>query len=61
LVRWREASAEQPEDADRPVTHWTPSEPAAEAVQRILAFIDYFNQTMAKSFKWTYSGRPLTV
>jgi len=29
--------------------------------QRILAFIDYFNQTMAKPFKWTYSGRPLTV
>jgi DDE superfamily endonuclease len=29
--------------------------------QRILAFIDYFNQTMAKPFKWTYTGRPLTV
>ena len=28
---------------------------------RILAFIDYFNQTMAKPFKWTYAGRPLTV
>jgi transposase len=24
---------------------------------RILAFIDYFNRTMAKPFKWTYSGR----
>jgi hypothetical protein len=24
-----------------------------------LAFIDYFNQTMAKPFKWTYAGRPL--
>ena len=27
----------------------------------ILAFIAYFNQTMAKPFKWTYKGRPLTV
>ncbi len=23
--------------------------------------ITYFNQTMAKPFKWTYTGRPLTV
>ena len=29
--------------------------------ERILAFIDYFNRTMAKPFKWTYAGRPLTV
>ena len=29
--------------------------------QRILDFIDYFNKTMAKPFKWTYTGRPLTV
>jgi hypothetical protein len=29
--------------------------------ERILAFITYFNQTMAKPFKWTYKGRPLTV
>jgi transposase len=29
--------------------------------QRILDFIDYFNQTLAKPFKWTYKGRPLTV
>lgn len=28
--------------------------------QRIWAFIAYFNQTMAKPFKWTYKGRPLT-
>jgi hypothetical protein len=26
---------------------------------RILAFIDYFNRTRAKPFKWTYTGRPL--
>ena len=30
-----------------------------ELRERILAFIDYFNKTMAKSFKWTYAGRPL--
>lgn len=29
--------------------------------QRILAFIEYFNRTMAKPFKWTYQGRPLKV
>jgi len=29
--------------------------------ERILAFIGYFNTTMAKPFKWTYTGRPLTV
>ena len=29
--------------------------------ERILAFIAYFNRPMAKPFKWTYTGRPLTV
>jgi len=29
--------------------------------QRILAFIEYFNKTLAKPFKWTYTGRALTV
>lgn len=29
--------------------------------ERTVAFIDYFNKTMAKPFKWTYTGRPLTV
>jgi len=28
---------------------------------KVFAFIDYYNQTMAKPFKWTYKGRPLTV
>ncbi len=28
---------------------------------RILEFIDYFNRTMAKPFKWTYKGKPLTA
>ena len=32
-----------------------------ELRQRILDFIDYFNRTMAKPFKWTYAGRPLTA
>ncbi len=26
---------------------------------QILAFIDYFNRTLAKPFRWTYTGRPL--
>ncbi len=29
--------------------------------ERLLKFIDYFNKTAAKPFKWTYTGRPLTV
>lgn len=29
--------------------------------QRLLSFISYFNQTMAKPFKWTYQGRPLVA
>lgn len=32
-----------------------------ELRERILAFIDYFNRTMAKPFKWTYAGRPLVA
>ncbi|MCP4410518.1 MAG: IS630 family transposase [Gammaproteobacteria bacterium] len=28
---------------------------------KILAFIDYFNKTMAKPFKWTYQGKVLTA
>jgi hypothetical protein len=28
---------------------------------RILNFIDYFNQTMAKPFKWTYKGKVLAI
>jgi transposase len=32
-----------------------------ELQERILAFIVYFNRTMAKPFRWTYTGRPLAV
>jgi transposase len=32
-----------------------------ELHQRILEFIEYFNRTMAKPFKWTYKGRPLQI
>jgi len=32
-----------------------------ELRQRILEFIEYFNRTLAKPFKWTYKGRPLMV
>jgi len=30
-------------------------------VAKVLAFIDYYNCTMAKPFKWTYKGKALTV
>ena len=26
---------------------------------KVLAFIEYFNRTMAKPFKWTYKGKAL--
>ena len=29
--------------------------------QRILDFVEYFNRTMAKPFKWTYKGKPLAA
>ncbi|MDP8974681.1 MAG: IS630 family transposase, partial [Actinomycetota bacterium] len=28
---------------------------------RVLAFIDYYNRTMAKPFRWTYQGKVLTT
>jgi len=32
-----------------------------ELKEKILNFIEFFNITMAKPFKWTYEGKPLTV
>jgi transposase len=32
-----------------------------ELKARLLAFVDYFNQTMAKPFKWTYGSKPLAA
>jgi transposase len=29
--------------------------------QQILAFVEYYNRTMAKPFKWTYKGRALKI
>lgn len=29
--------------------------------EKLVAFIDYFNATLSKPFKWTYTGKPLTV
>jgi transposase len=28
---------------------------------KVMAFVEYFNQTMAKPFKWTYRGRALCI
>ena len=33
----------------------------ADLRAKINAFIDFFNKTMAKPFKWTYAGKPLTI
>lgn len=32
-----------------------------ELKNKVIRFIDYFNLTTAKAFKWTYKGRPLTT
>lgn len=33
----------------------------ADLVVQVLAFIEYYNDTMAKPFKWTYKGKALSV
>ena len=33
----------------------------ADLRTKVLAFIEYYNRTMAKPFKWTYQGKPLTI
>jgi transposase len=36
--------------------------PSVEALrERLLDFIDYYNRTMAKPYRWTYTGQPLAV
>lgn len=32
-----------------------------ELEQKVMSFIDYYNRTMAKPFKWTYQGKALVV
>jgi len=32
-----------------------------DLTQQVLAFIAYYNRTMAKPFKWTYQGTPLAA
>ena len=32
-----------------------------ELRRKVLAFVEYYNRTMAKPFKWTYQGKPLTA
>jgi hypothetical protein len=29
--------------------------------RKVLAFIEYYNRTMAKPFKWTYQGKALVA
>jgi transposase len=33
----------------------------ADLERQVMAFIEYYNRTMAKPFKWTYQGKPLTA
>jgi hypothetical protein len=32
-----------------------------ELVEKVYLFIEYYNRTMAKPFKWTYQGKPLAA
>ena len=45
----------------RRLLKWASFTSVTELRQRLLAFIEYFNKTMAKPFKWTYTGRPLAA
>jgi transposase len=33
----------------------------ADLIAKVLAFVNYYNRTMAKPFKWTYQGKALTI
>jgi hypothetical protein len=33
----------------------------ADLQAKVLAFVEYFNRTMAKPFKWTYKGKALAA
>jgi hypothetical protein len=33
----------------------------ADLRAKVMAFIDYYNRTMAKPFKWTYQGKALVA
>jgi ribosomal protein L1 len=39
----------------------TASKSTEELKEKIMSFIDYFNKTMAKPFKWTYQGKVMVV
>lgn len=32
-----------------------------ELVEKVSEFVEYYNRTMAKPFRWTYQGKPLTT
>ena len=32
-----------------------------DLVTKVMAFIDYYNRTMSKPFKWTYQGKALNA
>ena len=34
---------------------------ADDLKRKVLAFIEYYNRTMAKPFKWTYQGKALNA
>jgi transposase len=33
----------------------------ADLIAKVLAFVNYYNRTMAQPFKWTYQGKALTI
>lgn len=33
----------------------------ADLIAKVLAFVNYYNRTMAKPFKWTYQGKALAI
>jgi len=45
----------------RKVIHRGDFSSVEDLCKKITAFIDYFNNTMAKPFRWTYRGKPLAA
>jgi hypothetical protein len=33
----------------------------ADLREKLMSFIEYFNEVFAKPFRWTFTGRPLTT
>jgi len=45
----------------RKLLRWGTFTSTDDLTRQVLAFIAYYNQTMAKPFRWTYQGKALVA